>query len=103
MRFAANAKSWNRAVIATRLQPESAKPTLRPGRLRLATRGVLDCPPSIAVEKEERRARWRINSANIAPRRIFYDATEGEDYPGSRRGDRVRLADVASYNTFSGP
>src|SRR5262249_17153897 len=26
MRFAANAKSWNRAVAATRLQPESAKP-----------------------------------------------------------------------------
>jgi hypothetical protein len=33
----------------------------------------------------------------------IYDATEHENYPGSRRGDRLRLADVAPYDTFSGP
>ena len=33
----------------------------------------------------------------------IHDATEGKDYPGSRRSDRVRLADVAPYDTFSGP
>jgi hypothetical protein len=45
----------------------------------------------MADKKREHRAKTNI-----------HDVTEGEDYPGSRRGDRVRLADVAPYDTFSG-
>ena len=46
----------------------------------------------MAAKQREHRGKTKI-----------HDATEGEDYPGSRRGDRVRLADVAPYDTLSGP